>query len=225
MVVYMKLTSIHLRPLRATRAPQQAKKLREMFQADRECERAHPEQSRRYNRPLVHSARNVARVALADGLHAFAIMYDSDAIGMATVIPNVVLRSEATVVRGAELDYWLTPRLNHDQVHRTVARDVLAEGRSIAKANNFYLDSSLSMVERADRVSRAEPPSAPNACVFAFIGDPATAANRGLAGVLQQFPDQSRFNVDGVDRFEIGPTMAGASLYTGRLVGADLRAV
>lgn len=227
----MQLTSIHLRRMSAVRAPKQAKQLRKLFQSDRECERDHPEQARRYNRPLLHSTRNVARVALADGLYPFIVTYDDEAIGMATVIPNVKVSSDASVVRGTELDYWVTPRLNLDSVHNFIARDLIALGRGIAAHENATLDSNISMIERAALISSQfrqtsqETTVAPNDCVLAFVGDPATSANRGLAHVLQRNTDQSRFHVEGTDVFGIGPTMADAALYTGKLIGADLQVV
>ena len=148
---------------------------------------------------------------------------------MATVIPNVEIKSDVSVVRGTELDYWVTPRLNLDSVHNFIARDLIALGRSIAAHENTHLQSNLSMIEQAALISSQykhasqETSEAPNTCVLAFVGDP--AANRGLAHVLQRNTDQSRFHVEGTDEFGIEPTIGDAALYTGKLVGADLQVV
>jgi hypothetical protein len=83
--------------------------------------------ARRYN-ALIKSIRTVAKIALSDSVDAFIIRERKHtvAIGLASIIfDQSVVHPEEGIVRGNNLDYWVTRLSSTNQISKSVAEELV----------------------------------------------------------------------------------------------------
>lgn len=142
--------SVSLDNFSLLRAPKQARDIHRLVLDEIDWLReSFPDTVKRYE-DVRKAVKNVARLAISEGINAYIIRKDKVAKGLATIIfDQTVLHPIAGRVDGNDLDYWLAKDAD-EELHNQTAACLLEENDRVSGRHHMYTSYDPVMGNRPD---------------------------------------------------------------------------